>query len=65
MKDRMAEGVALLLEDAYREIDAVRRHNEILGAQVRVIAVFEAALIGRPGGAHMFAGHPASTPRNR
>lgn len=41
-------GIAHLLNDAFHEITSLRQHNEILQAQVRVIAVFEAALLGPP-----------------
>lgn len=38
----------LLMREAAQEVRNLRRTNELLTAQVRVIAVFEAALIGRP-----------------
>ena len=40
----------ILLNEAKREIIELRRQNELLAAQVRVVNIFEAALFGtRPG----------------
>jgi hypothetical protein len=37
-----------LLTNALHEIESLRRRNEILQAQSDVVAVFSAALLGRP-----------------
>ena len=50
-------GIAGLLDEARRELVDTRRRNEILGAQVRVVEIFEAALFApahRMGGVHAF-----------
>ena len=37
-----------LLQDAANEIESLRRRNELLEAQIGVVEVFRAALMGQP-----------------
>ncbi len=50
---RKEEIMKHLLEHALREIEALRRRNEILQAKDDVLAMFGALIFGKPGGTIM------------
>jgi hypothetical protein len=45
----MSNEIKFLLTRASGEIRSLRRQNEIMGAQLAVVEVFRAALLGPPG----------------
>jgi len=53
MDDATRQETLAAMNQAANEIEALRRHNEVLQAQVNVVNVFAAALLGppRPSGA--------------